>query len=400
MNPAEAPQRRDLLGAWCGWIVLLGLALTPVFAWINPRGIAVFIGALGLLGLPAVRVTDRDRPVAVVLLLALIWAGASTVWSPFHASKLGNNTALKLALQLPLYWSFMCAARRAAPKLQRYALATFALMSALLGVVLLAEFVLDAMIYEKIHFAFYKPIRHDYAETAIAHTAFIGALLWPLALAAAQRVKLTPWIVVPIIAGVVTAGWRFGAEAPVLSMVFVAAAGVAAVRWPRGAPLTIAGAAAIYSLAAPAVIWAVRATGRYADIQNAVELSWSMRMGFWSHAIDWIGDHPWRGWGLDASRVFGPGIVLHPHDTALQVWLELGVVGAVLMAAFWWLAIRRLARPRPEMAAVAVIAATTVFLLFSALNFGAWQEWWLALGGLVAALAGLLMAPAASKAST
>jgi O-antigen ligase len=336
----------------------------------------------------------------VVLLLALIWAGASTVWSPFHASKLGNNTALKLALQLPLYWSFMCAARRATPKLQRRALAVFALMTSLLGVVLLAEFVLDAMIYEKIHFAFYKPIRHDLAEVAIAHTAFIGALLWPLALAAAQRVKLTPWIVVPIIAGVVTSAGRFGAEAPVLSMAFVAAAGVAAVRWPRGAPTTIAAAAVIYSLAAPGVIWAVRASGHYGDIEKAIELSWSMRMGFWSHAVDWIGDHPLRGWGLDASRVFGPGIVLHPHDTALQVWLELGAVGAVLAAAFWWLAIRRLARPRPEMAAVAVTASTTVFLLFSAINFGAWQEWWLALGGLVAALAGLLMAPAASKAST
>jgi O-antigen ligase len=400
MSSTQAPPRRDLLGAWCGWLVVVGLALTPVFAWINPRGIAVFIGALGLLALPAVRVTDRDRPVAVVLLLALIWAGASTVWSPFHASKLGNNTALKLALQLPLYWSFMCAARRATPKLQRRALAVFALMTSLLGVVLLAEFVLDAMIYEKIHFAFYKPIRHDLAEVAIAHTAFIGALLWPLALAAAQRVKLTPWIVVPIIAGVVTSAGRFGAEAPVLSMAFVAAAGVAAVRWPRGAPTTIAAAAVIYSLAAPGVIWAVRASGHYGDIEKAIELSWSMRMGFWSHAVDWIGDHPLRGWGLDASRVFGPGIVLHPHDTALQVWLELGAVGAVLAAAFWWLAIRRLARPRPEMAAVAVTASTTVFLLFSAINFGAWQEWWLALGGLVAALAGLLMAPAASKAST
>lgn len=400
MSSAETPPGRDLLGAWCGWIVVTGLALTPVFAWISPRALAPFIGALGLLCLPAVRVSDRDRPVAVVLLLALIWAGASTVWSPFHASKLGNNTALKLALQLPLYWAFMCAGRRAAPKLQRYALAVFALMSALLGVVLLTEFVLDAAIYEKIHFAFYQPIRHDYAETAIAHTAFIAALLWPLALAAAQRVKLTPWIVVPIVAGVATAGWRFGAEAPVLSLVFVVASGVATVRWPRGAPLTIAGAAVVYSLAAPAVIWALRASGHYADLQKAVELSWSMRMGFWSHAIDWIGDHPLRGWGLDASRVFGPGIVLHPHDTALQVWLELGAVGAVLAAAFWWLAIRRLARPRPEMAAIAVTAATTVFLLFSALNFGAWQEWWLALGGLVATLAGLLMGPAPSKAST
>ncbi len=40
-----------------------------------------------------------------------------------------------------------------------------------------------------------------------------------------------------------------------------------------------------------------------------------------AHAVDWIADKPLQGWGLDASRMFGPGIVLHPHDAALQVWL-------------------------------------------------------------------------------
>lgn len=400
MTHADLAGRRDFLGVWCGWIVIVGLALTPFLAWLGPRNLPVVYGVLGLLAAPAVRVTDRDRPLAVALLLALIWAGVSTIWSPFHASKIGNNTAVKLALQLPLYWSLMCAARRAAPGLQRAALAVFAIASSLLGLLLLAEFVLDAAIYEKVHFAFYKPIRHDYAEVAVAHTSFILAMTWPLALAAARRVRISSWIIIPMIAGVVTTAGRFGAEAPLVSMGFVLAAGVAAIRWPKGAPWAIAMAAVVYSLAAPAVVWGLRETGHYGDIERHVELSWSMRMGFWSHAIDWIADHPLRGWGLDASRVFGPGIVLHPHDTALQVWLELGAVGAVLAAVIWGLAISRLARPRAEMAAVAVVAATTVYLLFSALNFGAWQEWWLAMGALIASLAALLMAPGPSRPST
>jgi O-antigen ligase len=88
--------------------------------------------------------------------------------------------------------------------------------------------------------------------------------------------------------------------------------------------------------------------------------------------------------------VFGPGIILHPHDGALQIWLELGAVGAVLAAAFWFLTLRRLTREARDLGAVAVAASCAVYLLFGALNFGVWQEWWLALGALVAVGAALL----------
>jgi O-antigen ligase len=391
---------RDRLAAWCGWIVVVAMGLTPLLAWLGPLGFAVVFGVLGLFSLPAIRIGDADRPLAVVLLTALIWAGVSTLWSPFHPSRPDNNTALKLALQLPLYWALVCAARRARPDLRRLALAVFAWGTAALGFVLLAEFALDAGIYERLHVAFYEPIRHDLAQTAMAHSSFVLALIWPVALAAGRRLNLTSWIALPMVAGAVTAGGRFGAEAPVLSVLAAGLAGLAALRWSSLAPRVMAGIAAVYFLIAPAVVAAVRATGGYERLKDAVELSWSMRLGFWSHAVDWIGDHPLRGWGLDASRMFSPGIVLHPHDAALQVWLELGAPGAVLAAAVWWLAFGRLARPRAEMAAAAVAASAAVYLLFSAINFGVWQEWWLALAALVGVMAALLMSPQAADPST
>jgi O-antigen ligase len=100
--------------------------------------------------------------------------------------------------------------------------------------------------------------------------------------------------------------------------------------------------------------------------------------------VDWTSEHPLRGWGLDASRAFSPGIQLHPHNGPLQVWLELGAVGALIAAAFWWLALSGLARPRANVAAAAATATAAVYLLFGAVNFGLWQEWWLALGALAA----------------
>jgi O-antigen ligase len=99
--------------------------------------------------------------------------------------------------------------------------------------------------------------------------------------------------------------------------------------------------------------------------------------------------------------MFGPGIVLHPHDDALQLWLELGLVGVLLAAGVWWSAVSRLARPVRDLGAATVVASAGVYLLFGALNFGVWQEWWLALAALIAVVAGLMADQAApSRAST
>lgn len=396
MSEAVARDGAMSLAKWCGWLVIGGLALTPVLGWLGPMGFAVLVGLVGLLGLPALRIPDEDRPQAVLLLLALVWAAMSSAWSPYHPTKPGNNTALKLAVQLPLYWSAMCAARAADPRLKQAALKVLAWGGALFGMLLILEFATDARVFETLHRAFYGPIRHDISQTKVAHSAFVMALLAPVAIAAAVRTRTTPWLALPMVMGAVAAGLRFKGEAPALAVVVAGLAALLVWRWPRGGPRTLAIGAVVYWLAAPLVILGVRTLGLYETIQHHVELSWSMRMDYWRHAVDWTLDHPIRGWGLDASRMFGPGIVLHPHDDALQVWLELGGFGAVLAAAFWGLTLNRLARPERDPAVAGVAASAAVYLLFGMLNFGVWQEWWLALGALVAVAAALLARPAPS----
>jgi len=134
------------------------------------------------------------------------------------------------------------------------------------------------------------------------------------------------------------------------------------------------------------VVWIVRRTFDYPALERAMPKTDSMRLDYWSHAVDWIALRPLRGWGLDASRMFGPGIKLHPHNVPLQIWMELGVVGAVAAAALWFVAFMRLSGPTRSLGAGAAAASAVVYLLFG-LNFGVWQEWWLALGALVAAMA-------------
>jgi O-antigen ligase len=67
----------------------------------------------------------------------------------------------------------------------------------------------------------------------------------------------------------------------------------------------------------------------------------------------------------------------HPHDAAMQVWVELGVIGAALAVAVLLLALRGLAAlPKARMtSALALMAGTAIVAL---IGHGAWQGWWAA----------------------
>ncbi|HZZ69589.1 MAG TPA: O-antigen ligase family protein [Phenylobacterium sp.] len=382
---------RDRLAVWCGWVLVGAAAIIPLLGWLWPREFWLAPALVGLLCLPAVRLRDQDRPVAIVLFAGLIWAAVSTMWSPYHPPKLDNSTILKLALQLPLYGSAILAARRADPVLNRRALQVLAWGCALFGVVFLAEAATQGAVYKALRVV-YGPMRDDLAESRIGHATYLLGAIWPLAAYGAAR-KVRPWLTLAMFAGTGAAAVVFGSDAPVLGLVLAPAVALIVWRWPSGGPKLLAVLAAVLFLSMPLVVWAVRHFFDYQAIQNALPLTDSMRLGYWSHAIDWIRARPFLGWGLDASRMFGPGIKLHPHNNPLQVWMELGVVGAVLAAAFWVVVLSGLSRAKPSLAMAATAACAATYLLFG-VNFGVWQEWWLGLGAVVAMLA-VMNAPAA-----
>ena len=383
------------IDVWCGWVLIAAAPLFPALGYLAPLGLAALVALVGLLCLPAVRIDDDDRPAAIILFAVLIWAAVSTTWSPYHPTKLGQTTILKLALELPLFWSAISAARRADPRLRERALHIVAWGCALFGAVLIVEALSQGAIYKTLHVA-YEPIRADLAESNVGHSTQVLGLIWPLAACGAPR-ALRPWFALAMFVGAGAAALAFGYDSSVLGLVLAPLVALCVWRWPVGAPRLMALAAAALFLLTPAAIWAVRHFLDYEVIQRALPRTDALRLGYWSHAIDWIRDRPFRGWGLDASREFGPGIVLHPHNNPLQIWLELGAIGAVAAAAFWGVALTRLSRPEPSLATAATGACVAAYLLFG-VNFGVWQDWWLALGALVAMLAAMNAAPREAEA--
>ena len=107
---------------------------------------------------------------------------------------------------------------------------------------------------------------------------------------------------------------------------------------------------------------------------------------------------PWRGAGYGASARFqdvpaASGLepemrqmlgVGHPHNSFLQVWAELGAVGAILAACVLFLSLREAAvLPRGLRAVALGLVAGAAAIAF--VEHGAWQAWWTAaLGAAIA----------------
>jgi O-antigen ligase len=384
--------------AWFGWVLAGVFALSPLLGWLGPLGFAPIAALGGVLTLHGARVDNDQRPAVLAILVLVAWALVSMAWSPYTPKKLESSTGVKLIAQAVLYWSLFRAGAAASAETRTTALRILVWGMAALGLVLAIEAATGAALYQAVRTAINDPIRPDLAVRNVAQGGFVLAVLTPAAAVASKRTGCGVWPIVLMVAGIAGASLSLAADAPILALIVSVVIGLAVYRWPVVAPRALGAAVAVLFLAAPAVVWLTRKLGWFQQLEASVSLSWSQRMGYWRHAADWIGDHPLRGWGLDASRTFAPGIVLHPHDAALQIWLELGLIGAAAAAVFWGVTLAGQSRPDRDAGRAAAAATAGAYLLFSAVSFGVWQEWWLALGAVAtAACMALLRQPALEK---
>ena len=370
---------------WSGWVLAVAFALVAPFGWLAPLGFATVAALAGLLVLPGIWIEEDDRPAGFAVVTLVLWAVCSSYWSPYTPKGLGTSTAFKLLAQTVLYWSVISAARRASSGARVGLLRALALAVLALALMQLYEGLTGACAYMAVRNAIHDPIRPDLGIKNVAQGLFVLALFLPAAALAGARTLRAPWLVGVLAVGLIVPSVAFGYDAPILALFVGGAAALIVWLLPKWGPRALAVAAGSFFLLTPAIIWIARSTGAYAALQAKAPLSWSERMGYWRHAADWISDHPFRGWGLDASRMFGPGIQLHPHDAALQVWLELGLIGAVAMAVFWAVILAGLSRAKRDPVMVVSAATAVIYLVFGAVSFGVWQEWWLACGALAAA---------------
>jgi O-antigen ligase len=204
-----------------------------------------------------------------------------------------------------------------------------------------------------------------------------------------SRALVVEIAVFAVIVGVLAMGDVIG---PIMS-VGVGLAAVAVVRlFPTIGFKLLGIGIAVYVLAAPLMFGILAAGANVANVSSSID--W--RLAIWKRAGEMIQQQPFTGHGLGAFRSVGDlapasdaatrHLANHPHNMALQIWVETGVFGAAIFAIMILMVAFRMPEPRRLGVPGFLAAALAGQFLAIGLSFDLWNDWLWSCAGLLAAM--------------
>ena len=367
-------------GHWLG----LALFLVVPLAVVAPKGEVILLAfvALPLLARTFSRGSYRHSlrsPFVIVLTLLLLWGASSALWAldPVAALHRAGTLALLAVAAIAVLTASDLLVDVERRLVRRAAVLGFLLGCALLIVELTAGLPFNSALRDGSQW-----IKPTILNGALSVTAILA---WPAALIVRQEkgrllaIGLMLLVVVALVLGEGnSARVAFGVAAATTAL---------ALHWPAITSRAVIVIAVAGILAAPLIPAAFLAPDRWSETLSQTTDSVIHRLHIWNFSAERIADKPIAGWGLDTSRIIPGGDVevitkgarmqLHPHNAALQVWLELGVPGALGLTAVVLIALLS-ARYLPREAQAASFATTAAAFTIASLSYGIWQHWWLA----------------------
>lgn len=381
--------------------------LAPLVACFAPRGLAPLLAAIGVaLALQqAVGREWRVPPARVVLPAAAlaVWAMISALWAVDAGAALsrGARLAFEVGAGALLIATAAGLDRPARRRVGAALAAGVVAAAAVLVVESLSEGAIWSLLSATLGVDPYGPVRYNRSATVLALFA------WPAALALWLRGggwRLAGGVLAVLAVVAVMGHHSTTSKAAVVLAVVAGGAGLVLSRRVIAGIAAVAVAAGI--LAAPLVVPLLPS---HLAVQERVALGYSFyhRVYIWHFVAERIAERPLAGWGMEAARVIPEGggqalivpgdpdrgieermgerLPLHPHNATLEVWLDLGLVGAVLLVAMLWATVAALRRTPPGMPAACGWATFAAALAIAHSSYGIWQSWWVACLWLTAA---------------
>lgn len=371
-------------------ILLFGLAFVSGIA--GGLMVAGFTFFAGVLGFPARAIGQfrREAPwEAIAAGLFIAWACISFLWSPYDRP----DQVWKLAIGVPSFAAFAFAMSTLDGRWKTRVEAALLFCTIALGLFFVSETITGGSGTMSFKLAVEGGAQvgtdlQDLVDKSLGHGTALLILLAGPAAALAWR-EGAPLIGMVIIAFSIISAFGFSTEINIVAIAVAMLVAALAYCQPRGILSALfglfGGMFVVIPLTLPGLIGALPQ-----GLIDALPTSWVMRLEIWSYASEQLRERLWTGWGLDASRILGgPAEVrgssfdllpLHPHNAALNVWLETGAFGAMLLAfALVMIGGRVAGAPRLsrlQAASIAwVVSAYAVFIMGS---YGVWQEWLIA----------------------
>lgn len=378
------------------WVWLVSAGISPILAYVASMGFAATVALAGLLYAPFLLRQRRMSPGFAMLGVLLIWSLITYSWSPalpLHADfskykQVESIVGLKLVFEFALYGTFFLGCTRITPKKGRLGFDLFGLLTLAVAAIAFTDALDGGRVYVGLRELFHQRIRSDLELRDLDRVSYPLAV-WAAPLILAMTRSRWPRLAPALAVTIFLACLALGKDATVAALIAALGAYVAVRYGGKRAIWACMSACVLYFTLAPLTVALVLDHLHLAanGVPQVGKMSWALRLDIWRLAEHLIEQKPFTGWGLDASRTI-QGIPLHPHNAALQIWLELGLPGAAIAAMlFTWIfyGIGELQAEDPQMAGAAA-GAVAAYLVIGALSFGVWQEWWLGLGALTAGM--------------
>ena len=373
----------------------LGLAFAaaafPLVAFLQARAVVPLAILAAIMSLALARKAgawrlEIGRPLAAILVLACLWAAVSIPWAP--DTWLGIRGALKLAGNLLLGAVLFSAARKLDADGRRWIAPALLFGFGLTLALLFIEELFRGPISVGLRDLPYRGPGGFFWLNASA--AILILIIWPVSVHLWHRHRgamvIAAFGLMALILYLMTY-WT-----GLISLIAGVIGALCVYAFRRRAGISLAVLFALGVATAPILPATVLKPDTVLETVGEVAPPLMHRLYIWEFASQRIAEHPIRGWGMNASRVIPEGkkvvegkawsgyvMPLHPHNAALQVWLELGGPGALLFGVLGVLVFFGVVRPhipRVHSAAAAGLALTALALLSS--SYGIWQSWWLA----------------------
>lgn len=372
----------------------VGAAVAPVLAVLAPLGMAPLFILVGCCG---IALDWRNKPwrgvwssPGLLILAIAVWGGASSLWAIDGLHTL--RTAMVFSLQAGGGLMLVSVAR-CLPEGDSRLLARAMVGGALAGIGLLA---VETFTPGVIHFLLDGNGQFSRSEqlARLSRGQTVAALfVFPAVLALWRSRQRRLALLLAIAALLVLMPAR-----PLAARLALLFGGVtwAFVLWrPRLFTRVLAVAAVVLAFSMPALVL-LPAPQKTFDAMPWLPSSAHHRLTIWNFAAQRTLEHPLIGWGMDSARSMPGGedevivvmspppderhyveqlMPLHPHNAFVQVWMELGVPGAVLAAILVAVLMLRAGR-LDRIDAAAALATLTAALVVALVSFGIWQSWW------------------------
>ncbi len=367
---------------------------------IVPAGLAALLVISGAIGLMAVNGTDEIKktlssPIAIALVGLTLWASLSGLWAADPSRSV--SLALKLfGLCVAGFVVLNSISRIGTEQIRRLENTFF--ISFLFAVAVLIIAASYAAIKGDSLWGIYSG---DPLSTLSRSEAVLTLAVWPIA---ALALKRKGWKFAFLIIVLMALFFIFLSNSAALLSLASAVLVFGMVYYFKRRALTfLAGIFVLLIVSAPALVKALPSGDVMNEKVGSIYTSAVHRVYIWDFVTERILEKPLFGWGLDASRNIPGGdkklnldissiwnaeiLPLHPHNFALQVWLELGLPGALITAWLIWTIVRA-----PITGSVMGItdalktSVTTAYLVTGGLSYGVWQNWWVSLAWIMAVL--------------